>query len=187
MDERGRDNSENIEEFVAPATGSAEIPIQISEPTQYENSVRQEVELPKNKERASEFSLYHVAGFVPGDEEVIDLSPGTQNAAGEGIYFTEGTPQFKFAGGERNNSQWEQPFYVVFKIDVNYSDINNWFRAKNKPMRPRFWHSKGQSLRFLNQYNEEVIDGRPCHVYSDQIMDEPENNLCKEKARRSVC
>ena len=179
MDENGRGISEDIVEFVAPTTGNAEIPKPISD-----NGLAQDntipprtVELPKDKEKASEFSLYHVAGFVPGDEEIIDLSPGTQNAAGEGIYFTEGTPQFKFAGGERNNSQWEQPFYVVFKIDVNYSDINNWFRAKNKPMRPRFWHSKGQSLRFLNQYNEEVIDGRPCHVYSDQIMDEPENNL----------
>lgn len=106
--------------------------------------------------------LYHVAGFLPGNEEEITLLPGTQNSCGVGIYFTEEFPQIKYAGGEKDGLVWEYPFCIVFEVE----ELPNFYRSKNKPGRPRFRHSNNQSLVFRNEYREEVIGGVLCRVYS---------------------
>ena len=107
--------------------------------------------------------LYHVAGFVPGNSVDIQLNPGTQNACGIGVYFTEEVPQFKYAGGEKNGCVWNLPFFVLFEIDS--AEVCNFYRSKNKPGRPRFRHSQGQTLVFKNEYIVETIEGNLCRVY----------------------
>lgn len=123
-------------------------------------------------ERHEFVDLYHVAGFVPGSpdqEPVITLEPGTQISTGRGVYFTEGRPQLRYAGGERNLHRWDRDFVVVFKFTADIHSKDGWFRSNNDPRRPSFWHSNGQTLYFANQYNEELIDGVECHVYSERL------------------
>ena len=132
------------------------------------NSYESEPSVEKNIDHV----LYHVAGFEPNpDDEIIELHPGTQNATGQGIYFTESFPQVKFAGGEKNQSRWNLPHVNIFKVALDHEESKNWFRAKNKPMRPRFWHSKNKTIRFNNRYEEQEIAGQMCHIYSDVIDD----------------
>ena len=115
--------------------------------------------------------LYHVAGFVPDNNNTVYLKPGTQNSCGVGVYFTEGFPQLQYAGGERSQFQWFEEFVIVFAISTEMAKDLGFFRSKNKPGRPRFWHSNGQTIAFSPQYTEEVIEGKCCRVYSITIKE----------------
>ena len=101
----------------------------------------------------SEVSLFHVSGWSslsdlsPGVSFV--LKPGTQNAEGIGVYFSEGEPRPTAAEGSRDS----QKHYIKIVVD----NSRGWWRTSpgnvKKFNRPRTWHTDGKSieLKFLGK------------------------------------
>ena len=102
----------------------------------------------QEKERMYQ-KLYHVTGWdevktlEPGD--ALTLKPGTQNAQGEGVYFSENLPRYTAAEGAKGN-----PKAVV---EIVAENTEGWYRSKEafakKYNKPRTWHTKGKDIRLI--------------------------------------
>ena len=93
--------------------------------------------------------LYHASVWAglrevqPGQE--ITLRPGTQNAQGLGVYFSEGRPDARAADSVR---------LAGLSCILCLEGVNShkgWYRSKpsndKKKGRPRTWHSMGNAVK----------------------------------------
>lgn len=91
--------------------------------------------------------IYHVSTWSalsqakPGDTFI--LKPGTQNAEGAGVYFSE-TESVRAADSVYNGNAH------TVTVVIESGPARDWFRSKKanlKGDRARTWHSRGKSLK----------------------------------------
>ena len=108
--------------------------------------------------------LYHATSFPfnPKEGEEIILYPGTQNAQGIGVYFSEGEPDVRASDSVHLNG-----LAFIFVVDFDKSERKSdlWYRSKRsndkRKGRPRTWHSKGRPVKItVNSVDGIFIYGR---------------------------
>ncbi|MBP48066.1 MAG: hypothetical protein CMH53_09025 [Myxococcales bacterium] len=111
--------------------------------------------------------LYHVSSHPKlrnakvGDK--LTFRPGSQNAEGLGVYFSEKAPRLTAAEGSWDKRTGQTHRSGIIQIEA--SSPSDWWRTKNSVVRkfnrPRTWHTKGKSLDFTvtDVGNEGVIKG----------------------------
>lgn len=93
-------------------------------------------------------TLYHISNWEALKTAVVGetyvLRPGTQNAEGVGVYFSEGEPRWTAAEGSV-----QKGVSAVIAIDTPL-DATAWWLSKGGKARkfnkPRTWHSAGKNL-----------------------------------------
>ena len=90
-------------------------------------------------------NLYHVTSYADVlTEDSFILRPGTQNAEGVGVYFSESQPRLTAAEGA-------QRLGITAIICIHADDDDGWWQSKGakakKFGKPRTWHTANKSLR----------------------------------------
>ncbi len=105
-------------------------------------------------------NLYHISGWQHLKSvqvgETFLLRPGTQNAEGLGVYFSEGAPRAQScAEGTR-----EHGVSGVVVIDAALNDTS-WYRSKGakarKTGKARTWHTNGKNIECRVEKIEDKI------------------------------
>lgn len=94
--------------------------------------------------------------------EKVTLFPGTQNAQGIGVYFSESQPDLR-----ASDSCYLHGHKTTFIVHVE-PPFNLWYRSKRsmdkRSGRPRTWHSSGRSVTLV------VLEILPENTYSCLLL-----------------
>lgn len=104
-------------------------------------------------------NLFHATSFQGFKSleigAVVTLRPGSQNAQGLGVYFSESSPDIR-----ASDSVHYDGLAAIF--DVSIETNKTWYSSKNcrdrAKGRPKTWHSTGRKVQ-LSVIEKSVVDG----------------------------